>query len=116
MREGDDVSDSDSEVRTVPLWPAAATLGFGVVAAILVFFTLDTGALASFRLAIVGYAIGAVVVPVGMALHRYMRDEAKRSPYFDPRYLYDTLANVGLAVGLVASIWHAFVIATELAR
>lgn len=110
------MTGSESGVKTVPLWPAAATLGLAIVAAALVAFTLDTASLDSFRLAVLGYALGAVVVPIGMAVHRYLRDEAKRSPYFDPRYLYDTLATAGLAVGLTASVWHAFVIATELAR
>lgn len=110
------MSEHQVEVRTVPLWPAALTLSIALAAAVLVAFTVDASSLDSFRLSVLGYFLGAVAVPIGVAAHRYRRDEAKRNPYFDPRYFYDKLAAAGMAIGLIASVWHAFVIATELAR
>lgn len=110
------MSEARIEVRTVPLWPSAATLVAALVALILVPLTLDTSAIGSVRLAALGYVLGAVVVPLGVAMHRYRREEAKRSPYFDPRDRYDKVAAVAMALGLLCSVWHAFVVATELAR
>lgn len=104
------------DVRTVPWWPAAITLVAALLAAVLVPLTLDTSDIGSFRLSVVGYVLGAIVVPVGVAVHRFRREEAKRSPYYDPRYAYDKIAAVAMAVGVLSSVWHAFVVATELAR
>lgn len=104
------------EVRTPPLWPSMVTAVAAVLTVLIVPLTLDTTAMGAVRLAVVGYVLGAIVVPLGVALHRYRRDEAKRSPYFDPRHRYDRLAALAMVLGLLASVWHAFVVATELAR
>jgi hypothetical protein len=85
-------------------------------AILLVPLTLTMGSTGAFMLAIVGYVVGAVLVPLGVALHRYLRDEAKRSPYFDPRDRYDKLAAAAMVLGLLAAVYHAFIVATELAR
>lgn len=110
------MTDTRVDVRTVPVWPSLATAVVAGLALLLVPLTLNMGSTGAFRLAIFGYVLGAVVVPLGVALHRYRRDEAKRSPYFDPRDRYDKLAAAAMVLGLLATVWHAFVVATELAR
>lgn len=104
------------EVTSPPAWPSAVTVLGSLVAAALVALTLDTADIGSFRLSLIGYALGAVLVPIAAATHRHLREESKRSPYFDPRRRYDRWVLGALSLGLLASGWHAFVIATELAR
>lgn len=110
------MTDTRVEVRTVPFWPSLITTVAAGLALLLVPFTLDTGAATAFRLAVAGYLLGALLVPLGVALHRYHREEAKRSPYFDPRARYDKAVAVAMVLGILAAAWHAFVVATELAR
>lgn len=114
--EGETVTDTRVDVRTVPAWPSLATAMAAGTAILLVPLTLTMGSTGAFMLAIVGYVVGAVLVPLGVALHRYLRDEAKRSPYFDPRDRYDKLAAAAMVLGLLAAVYHAFIVATELAR
>lgn len=114
--QGRAVTEIQGEVRTVPRWPSSATAAAAALALLLVAFSRDTTSMTSFRIAIVGYVLGALIVPLGVAAHRYHREEAKRSPYFDPRHRYDTVAAVSMGLGILAAAWHAFVIATELAR
>lgn len=110
------MTETGAEVRTVPLWPSLATAVAAGLAVGLVPFTLDSGSMAAFRLAVLGYVLGALLVPLGVALHRYKREEAKRSRYFDPRERYDTIAGAAMLLGILSAAWHAFVVATELAR
>lgn len=110
------MSEARIEVRTPPLWPSLLTAVAAVLAILLVPFTLDTAPASAFRMAVAGYVLGALVVPLGVAAHRYLRDEAKRSPYFDPRHRFDRVAGLAMVLGILAAVWHAFVVATELAR
>lgn len=110
------MSEARVEVRTPPFWPALLTAVAAGLAALLVPLTLDTASAGAFKLAVVGYVLGALLVPLGVAAHRFLRDEAKRSPYFDPRYRFDKIATVAMVLGILAAVWHAFVVATELAR
>lgn len=110
------MTEARSEVRTPPLWPSMMTAAAAVLAVVMVPLTLDTTSVGAVRISVVGYLLGAIVTPLGVALHRYRRDEAKRSPYFDPRHRYDRLAALAMVLGILASVWHAFVVATELAR
>lgn len=110
------MTTTTGEATSPPMWPSAVAVLGALIAVFLVALTLDTADIGSFRLALVGYACGAVLVPVAAAMHRYLREEAKRSAYFDPRRRYDRWVVGALSLGLLVSCWHAFVIATELAR
>ncbi len=66
--------------------------------------------------AVAGYVLGAVVVTVLVQVHRAARTRASSSPWFNPERGLDRLAGAALTVGLLCGVWHAFVVATELAK
>jgi hypothetical protein len=111
------MTESDVVTRRAPLWPSVLAAVWALAAVVLAGLATDTTDPDSFRLAIVGYTLGGVLTPLAVSAHRYLRDEARRSTrYFDPRYAYDRMAVAAMVVGLLAAVWHAFVVATELAR
>lgn len=94
-------------------WPALGALATMTASAGLVLLGLLD---AHFWSAVAGYLLGAVVVTVLVQVHRAARNRASTSPWFNPEPALDRLAAAALTVGLLCGAWHAFVVATELAK
>jgi hypothetical protein len=66
--------------------------------------------------AVAGYLLGAVVVTVLVQVHRAARNKASASPWYNPEPRLDRIAGAAMTLGLLCGAWHAFVLATELAK
>ncbi|MFH5824041.1 hypothetical protein [Georgenia sp. AZ-5] len=99
-----------------PAWPSSASLAAAVVSVALVAVELAGGARTSFRAAVAGYVLGALTVTVLVQVHRILRRRASGSAWYNPRARLDRLATLAVVLGLASGAWHAFVVATELAK
>jgi hypothetical protein len=94
-------------------WPAAAAAAAVLASAGLLI--LGQGE-QHFPSSVAGYLLGAVVVTVLVQVHRATRNRASASPWFNPEPGLDRLAGAAMTLGLLCGAWHAFVVATELAK
>lgn len=99
-----------------PTAPAFSALGAAVLSAALALVGRALPASEAFWLPIIGYLAGAVMVTVLVQIHRVSRNRASRSRWFNPDPRLDRVAVAAMTIGLVAALWHAFQIATELAK
>jgi hypothetical protein len=67
------------------------------------------------HLSLVGYGAAALVAPGLVVLHRTRAQVAARSPWFSPRPALDRVAAMVISA-VVTCCWHAWVLATEVAR
>lgn len=107
------------EVRRAPKWPAlsaAAVAIFAIGAAVTASTTLTGNSDFVTVVAGVGYVFGCLGAIIFASTHRALRDKERRNPAFRLDPWLDTWARVSIVVGLVAGLWCAFLVATELAR
>lgn len=99
-----------------PRGPAigAAAAALGAVA--LAWWGRSAPASAAVWIPAAGYVLGCVVGTVLVQVHRAARNRAATSPWFNPDLTLDRLAAAAVTVGMLAGIWHAFQLATELAK
>ena len=88
----------------------AMTVSAGLAAAGLLGPRLDLWA------AVAGYLLGAVVAAALVQVHRAARNRASSSPWFNPEPALDRLAALTLVAALLSGTWHAYLVATELAK
>ena len=100
-------------VVRAPGWPVkAAAVSTGI--------TLALAAIAVWRPAIAlsaaGYAVAAVVVPGLVVVHRAKAQAVARNPWVSPRPALDRTAALVMSTALAVCLWHAWALATEVAR
>ena len=94
-----------------PAWPAAAA-GLCALASL----ALVVPGSGSLPLAVVGYVLGALVVPAFTVIYRFGRRSAAQSPFFLPKLAVDRAVLLILVLGIVGGMANAWFIATELAK
>lgn len=99
-----------------PAWPASAALVAAAASVLLVAVDLVADTPTAFRAAVAGYLLGAVVVGVLVQVHRILRRRAGASPWYNPAVALERAATLAVVLGLTSGAWHAFVVATELAK
>ncbi|WP_193314567.1 hypothetical protein [Georgenia ruanii] len=99
-----------------PAWPAAAALAAATASVLLVGVDLLADTPTAVRAAAAGYLLGAVAAGVLVQVHRILRRRASASPWYNPAAALDRAATLALVLGLSSGAWHAFVVATELAK
>lgn len=72
--------------------------------------------LADWRLHVLGYGLGALLSTVAVGLFRRRDAELRTSPTYLPSPALQHAVTGALLVGLGATFWHAFALATELAK
>jgi len=98
-------------------WPAVSAAVVAVAAAVLAGVAVSS-AESTLRLtcAVAGYVLGAVVVSVLATVHRTKENRGRRSTEFRPRPAWGVVVRVSFALGLLAALGAAFVLATEVAK
>ena len=99
-----------------PAWPSSAALAAATASVLLVAVDLLADTPTAFRAAVAGYLLGAVAVGVLVQVHRILRRRAGASPWYNPAAVLDRAATLAVVLGLTSAAWHAFVVATELAK
>ena len=101
-------------VRTprTPVLAAAATMAVSAALAV----TGLLGHQLDLWVAVAGYLLGAVLAAALVQVHRAGRNRASSSPWFNPEPALDRLAALTLVAALVSGTWHAYLVATELAK
>lgn len=105
-----------SRAVRAPAWPSSAALAAAALSVALVAVELTAGSRAAFSAAVAGYVAGALAVTVLVQVHRLLRRRASASPWYNPASRLDRVATLAVALGLATGAWHAFVVATELAK
>jgi hypothetical protein len=98
-------------VARAPRWPAPVSGAACLVA--LSALLLGGG---EFRIALVGYLVGAIVVPIITIVYRFKRQAARKSPFFIPNLTVERLMFALLGLALLTDIGNAWHMATELAK
>lgn len=99
-----------------PRWPvtfAAASVAGSLILAMAEIFGQQAGNL---FVSAGGYVLGSLVTTVAVVMHRLLKQRAASQAWFCPRPRLDTLAHALLVAGLVCGAWHAFELATEIAK
>ncbi|WP_170297347.1 hypothetical protein [Georgenia thermotolerans] len=112
-----DGAAAGSRAVRAPAWPASAALAAATASVLLVAVDLaaaDTPT--AFRAAVAGYLLGAVAAGVLVQVHRILRRRAGASPWYNPAAALERAATLAVVLGLTSGAWHAFVVATELAK
>jgi hypothetical protein len=92
-------------------WPAYAAMAGALVAAMAVL-----PAWSSFAVAVVGYVVGALLVPVFTVLYRFRRRTAKQDPFYVPQIRLEHAVVVALVIGILSGAVDAWLVAAELAK
>ena len=99
-----------------PRWPvifSAASVGGSVLLAMVEIVGNQAGNLV---VSAAGYVLGSLLTTVFVVLHRLLKQRAARETWFSPRPQLDTFAHAILVAGLSCGAWHAFELATEIAK
>ena len=99
-----------------PRWPviaSAASVAGSLLLAVIEIFGEQEGSLI---VSAAGYVLGSLVTTMFVVVHRLRKQRAAREVWFSPRPHLDRLAHGLLVVGLVCGAWHAYVLATEIAK
>lgn len=67
-------------------------------------------------MSVVGYVVTALVVPSLVVLHRAKAQAVARNPWVSPRPALDKAAVLVMSMALVVCLWHAWELASEVAR
>lgn len=105
----------DPHVARAPTWPIFGTatcvsLSVAIVAAEL------TPLRESMPVSLAGYLLATLVAAMFVVLHRAKVQSAQRHQYYVARPSLDAWAVRLLAAGLALGLWHAYVLATEIAK
>lgn len=99
-----------------PRWPvvvAAASVAGSLLLALVEIVGEQAGNLA---VSAAGYVLGSLVTTVFVVMHRLLKQRAARDTWFSPRPQLDSFAQVLLVAGMACGAWHAFELATEIAK
>lgn len=94
-----------------PGWPAVAAATGSLMACAALIPAVD-----SWRFAVAGYTVGALVVPTLTVVFRFGRRTAAQSPFFLPNRGMERLVLWTLVLGIGAGLANAWLLATELAK
>jgi hypothetical protein len=109
-------SRAASRAVRAPAWPSSVSLAAATASVLLVAVDLLADTRTAFLAAVAGYVLGAVAVTVLVQVHRILRRRASASPWYNPAVALDRAATLAVVLGLTSGVWHAFVVATELAK
>jgi hypothetical protein len=108
------VEDGSPFVRP-PSWAVTAAAASVVASLALALVGVSSG-FDAVELSVAGYALGSLVTALLVVIHRGLVQRAARQVWYAPRMVLDRIANVLLVTGLLTGAFHAFFLATELAR
>ena len=103
------------QVRT-PSWPVLLATASALISLAIVGVELVADRDDDILLTSIGYVTGSIATAVFVVLHRLQKNRAQRNSWYAPRDALDTAAAAVLCVGLLAGAWHAFLLATEIAK
>lgn len=110
------MSTEYAEPVYAPTWPSISALIAALISVVLVVVDVIADSRTSFISAVAGYLFGAILANILVQLHRRGRNRASSSVWYNPVPRLDLMSKAALAIGLASGFYHAFVVATELAK
>ncbi|WP_127126727.1 hypothetical protein [Georgenia sp. SYP-B2076] len=105
-----------SRAVRAPAWPSSVSLAAAAASVALVGVELTAESPTAFWAGVAGYVLGGIAVTVLVQVHRALRRRAGASAWYNPQARLDRVATLAVVVGMTSAAWHAFVVATELAK
>ncbi len=106
----------DAEPGSAHVERAGPPVGYAGAAAVMAFAAGGTAGMTAPGVHLVGYLLGALLTAIAVALFRHKDIRGRSSPWYVPSRPIQRLVRVALAAGMVAGAWHAFWLATEIAK
>ena len=108
--------DAVGEIVYSPRWPVIVSAASVVGSLLLVGVEIVGHQGGNLVVSAAGYVLGSLLTTVFVVLHRLLKQRAAREVWYSPRPGLDTLAHTLLVAGLACGAWHAFELATEIAK
>jgi hypothetical protein len=106
----------DAETGLAHVERAGPPVGYAGAAVVMAFAAAAITGMTAPRAHCAGYLLGAPLTAIAVALFRHKDIQGRSSPWYVPSRLMHRLVRVALAAGMVAGAWHAFWLATEIAK
>lgn len=109
-------AEAAGQIVYSPRWPVIVSATSVVGSLLLAMVELVGQQASNLVVSAAGYALGSLVTTLFVVVHRLFKQRAAREIWYSPRPGLDTLAQALLVAGLACGAWHAFELATEIAK
>jgi hypothetical protein len=106
----------DAETGLAQVERAGPPVGYASAAAAMAFTAAVIGGLTAPGVHLAGYLLGAPLTAISVALFRHKDIRGRSSSWYVPSRPIQRLVRVALVTGMAAGAWHAFWLATEIAK
>jgi hypothetical protein len=108
--------DTAGQIVFSPRWPVIVAAVSVLGSVILAVAEIAGNQASNLLISSAGYVLGSLLTTVFVVVHRLLKQRSAREIWFSPRPQLDTLAHALLVAGLACGAWHAFELATEIAK